>query len=187
MNRRDGKKPGVKDIKHLDGAALFVERKHQPVIYFICSGDDVLYVGQSVDFESRYRSHFYWFKQHGVDAVYTIPVEENALDYWERFWIQYFDPPRNIAHTPRWGNGNRGRIRKGTPKCDVTFDDGLTADLSVRAINVMGCLGAKNLTELSKKSADEVLNTSYCGHKTYIQLKEALAQHNLKMAPIVYG
>lgn len=178
---------GVSDILHLKGLTKFAERDRQPVIYFICSGDEVLYVGQSVDFEGRYRSHRQWLEHENVDAIYLLPVDDKDLDFYEKFWIRYFNPPRNIAHTPRHGEGNRGRVRKGEPKCDVTFDDGLAADLSVRAINVMGCLGVKNLTELSAKSAEEVLNTSYCGGKTYIELKSALALHSLKMAPKIYG
>jgi len=91
-------------------------------IYFITRRDsrrdhDVIYVGQSVNLQSRLREHVRSaFIPTGADA-WAIPIAPRdalddrasfsaGLDLLERFWIRRLDPPKNYSHTKRSRNGD---------------------------------------------------------------------------------
>ncbi|MCE5247911.1 hypothetical protein LLG88_13440 [bacterium] len=71
-----------------------------PGVYFLCSGQEVVYVGQSVSVVSRVVTHRAGGKR--FDRAYFIPIPESELDTVEAFFIKHLNPALN-------GNGGRNR------------------------------------------------------------------------------
>lgn len=65
-------------------------------IYFLCSGPDVVYVGQSVRVVSRVAEHISTRgDQFDHDRVYFLPCPTHALDEVERRFIRMLMPRLN--------------------------------------------------------------------------------------------
>src|SRR3990172_6690766 len=54
-----------------------------PAVYFLCSGNEVIYVGQSTDLAVRVHAHNYPF-----DSVYFLPIPESLLLNVEKAFIR---------------------------------------------------------------------------------------------------
>jgi hypothetical protein len=65
-----------------------------PGIYFLCLGNEIVYIGQSVNIAGRVRDHR-MDKTKSFDAVYFLPCYKNNLDSLERKFIKYFKPKHN--------------------------------------------------------------------------------------------
>lgn len=65
-----------------------------PCVYFLLSGSDVVYVGQSVSLAARISTH----RSEGYkafDRVYYLPVDRSQLNHTERAHISKFRPKYN--------------------------------------------------------------------------------------------
>lgn len=74
--------PGVREIPVFNDTG----------VYFLLSGDEVVYVGQSVSVHRRVASHVGRFH---FDRVVWIPVDGVALDATEAAFIRLFNPEEN--------------------------------------------------------------------------------------------
>lgn len=81
-----------KEIKDIQGLKQ-VPNNYEPVVYFLCQGDEVVYVGQSI-------SVFQRMKQHRADDkifdnVFALPCPRSELDVTERKFIKILNPILN--------------------------------------------------------------------------------------------
>lgn len=71
-----------------------------PLVYFICDGDTVVYVGQTVNLPYRLMQHAYWVQNHVKDLrVRYIEVPASEMNRIERHWIRKLQPKFNLAYT----------------------------------------------------------------------------------------
>lgn len=86
--------------KQLSGIAGLVclESITNPVVYFLCKGDTVVYVGQSIRITSRLKSHPCTGK---YDKVFYVPCELDELDSLEAYWIAKLKPKLNNKQLPK--------------------------------------------------------------------------------------
>jgi hypothetical protein len=80
------------NIAHIAG----LERLDTPVdpcVYFLCRGDTVVYVGQSVRLAERLKDH----RAKVYDTVYFVRCELAEMGALERRWITELRPELNIA------------------------------------------------------------------------------------------
>jgi hypothetical protein len=89
----------LQDFKELHLLTLM-----SPGVYFLCLGDKVVYVGQSLNPPSRASAHL--ASRIGFDRVYVLPVPREALDLVEGALIRSLKPKLN-------GEGRRGRHVSG--------------------------------------------------------------------------
>lgn len=152
----------------------------RPVVYFLCKGEAVVYVGQSCGFRERLKSHN--LNHFGkFDRVYILPVDDaRKLDELESHWIKHFDPPLNTKCTERAGQKLKGR-KKPRASQGFCFDDSVHG-LSVSALNVMANLGVPGWRALSECSEFQLLCVKGCGTKTLEELRLALSQRGLKFS-----
>ncbi len=90
--------------------------EYPPGIYFLVHGENILYVGQSVNPLSRIPQH----KDKPFSRAYMIPVPSSALNSVEGALIRTLNPPLNcgekkIAHGPGDKNSDAFFISKYTP------------------------------------------------------------------------
>ena len=78
----------------VDGLHQAVFRVERPCVYFLCLGDEVRYVGQTVCLQARLEDHRY-VKE--FDRVFFVDVPEASLNAVERRHIQALQPPDNDA------------------------------------------------------------------------------------------
>jgi hypothetical protein len=77
-------------------------------VYFVCDGDEVFYVGQSVHIGQRLKNHLYWIlRDCKSPVVFYIPCQPQDLDHVERMWIKRLQPRNNSMHTNHGMAGNR--------------------------------------------------------------------------------
>lgn len=76
---------GLRDISHHKDYLL-------PGIYFLCFGDQLLYIGQSINPLRRLRQHV---KDKGFDRVFYLSWPVDKLNTMEGGLIRMFDPPLN--------------------------------------------------------------------------------------------
>lgn len=65
---------------------------HYIFIYFLCAGDEVVYVGQTRVGLYRPFSH----RDKEYNRVKILPCEETQLDYLEEYYIKKYKPKYNI-------------------------------------------------------------------------------------------
>lgn len=70
---------------------------YQPGVYFLCSGDEVVYVGQSTTPSSRIGTHSMDNKKQ-FDRVYLLPVPMSELNDVEAAFIHLLRPKLNGSH-----------------------------------------------------------------------------------------
>jgi len=66
--------------------------KYPPGVYFLCDGDEVVYVGQSVEVLSRLAVHQ---RDKKFDRAYVLPVPHEELDAVEGAFIRALKPSLN--------------------------------------------------------------------------------------------
>lgn len=85
------------DLKELD--ELKAERKkHKPLcgVYFLWSGDEIVYIGQSANVAERVHGHFKTSGGKSRFCHYTfVPVEQEMLGITEYAYISKFKPKLN--------------------------------------------------------------------------------------------
>ena len=67
---------------------------YRPGIYFLCDGNDVVYVGQSVNPAARISAHIS-DRYKKFDRVYLLPVPQSELDDVEAMFINSLKPKLN--------------------------------------------------------------------------------------------
>lgn len=71
-------------------------------IYFLIKGDEIVYIGQSVNIFARMNGH----ANKDYDAITFVPCDKSELDILESLYILAYQPKLN----GRTGNRNQGRI-----------------------------------------------------------------------------
>lgn len=94
-------KNGIKDLYQLCG------------IYFLIHGDEIDYIGRSVNIGNRLCGHHVFDrKYHTLIAVYEVPFKDaRNLKNIERKFIKEFHPKRNINATEKQSQMQTGRKR----------------------------------------------------------------------------
>ena len=64
-------------------------------IYFLLSGEEVVYIGQTVNLHNRIKQHGY---DKDFDRVFEFKCEEGSADLVEKEFIQKYSPKYNKAH-----------------------------------------------------------------------------------------
>jgi len=85
-------------------------------VYFLIENNEVVYVGQSNDIESRIRNHRYENTKQFSEVVY-FRCKQNTLRYHEKKYIKLFLPKYNIADKPIPKNNFWERHGLPVPKC----------------------------------------------------------------------
>lgn len=98
--------PPPSSISYVPNLQQMPSYPYQPGVYFLCSGDEVVYVGQSVSPSSRIDQHQRDPKK-SFDRIYLLPVPESELDNVESAFIKTLLPKQN---------GGIGRAN-GNPSC----------------------------------------------------------------------
>lgn len=80
------------DAKRASLIELFSGSK-ESFVYFLCLGDECVYVGQSVSLLPRMQSHAKVGK--AFDSVYLLLVSRENLNEVERHWIRFLRPTLN--------------------------------------------------------------------------------------------
>jgi hypothetical protein len=79
-------------IAELKGLQRMEYRAERPCVYFLCLGDQVRYVGQTLCLQARLENHRYI---KDFDRVYFVDVPKASLGDVERQYIQELRPPDN--------------------------------------------------------------------------------------------
>jgi len=78
----------------------FIELRNRPSgIYALCRGDEVIYIGQSVNVYSRVREHYNHRQQKYWDRVFVLWCSPVDLNRTETQMIHHFRPEHN-RHIP---------------------------------------------------------------------------------------
>lgn len=72
--------------------ALDLYRRRGPGVYFLCFGDDVIYIGQSVRPVARVGEHLYRYR---FDRAFLLPCARAGLSRLEGSFIRAFRPRQN--------------------------------------------------------------------------------------------
>lgn len=88
---------------------------YQPGIYFLCKGEDVVYVGQSVTPSSRIATHSQDANKD-FDRVYLLPVPESELNNVEAAFIHHIKPAQQ-------GGIREGKEKPRSPAMTAPKDD----------------------------------------------------------------
>jgi len=78
-------------------------------VYFLFSGEELMYIGQSKNVHARVASHI-GRADFSFDRYSYIHTPPSALDEWESFYIHALQPPKNK------GDYNHGRRFKKAPR-----------------------------------------------------------------------
>lgn len=111
-------------ISNVPGLQQIPKSGYQPGVYFLCKGEQVVYVGQSVHPAARIATHDASTTKD-FDRVYLLPVPQSELDDTESAFIKLLHPPQQGG--VRLGNppaAPRGR----TPARDVFARFGFDAE-----------------------------------------------------------
>lgn len=74
----------------------FLERKPKSFVYFLFSGSECVYVGQTIDPRGRIASHL---KTKEFDGIYLLGVKPSQRDRVEKYWIKKLKPKYNTTYT----------------------------------------------------------------------------------------
>ena len=77
--------------------------KYPPAIYFLCSGPEVVYVGQSTVLPARIGQHLQQNTKI-FDRIFYIPVPEKRLNDVERMYIETLKPKYNGKNPDKYDN-----------------------------------------------------------------------------------
>lgn len=110
-----------------------------PCVYFLFDGDEIVYVGQSIDLQNRLRGHE--FKTFDRVAYYLVP--EDRIDEEERRWIFGLRPKYNAQPTTAEMLKNDPLRRWRTPAVDdrlreLAASDDPALPLEDRPITALG-------------------------------------------------
>ncbi len=94
---------------------------YQPGVYFLCKGDDVVYVGQSVSPSSRIAGHCS-DRTKDFDRVYLLPVPQSELDNAEAAFIHHLMPVQQGGL--KSGKGKPTSPRMSKPKDEILMSFG---------------------------------------------------------------
>lgn len=83
----------VSDI--LFNKKIYTRNKKDPEykIYFLISGEEIVYIGQTIDIEERLKSHFHGKKE--FDSYYSLDCKKEEADLLEYIYINIFKPKYN--------------------------------------------------------------------------------------------
>lgn len=81
-----------KSIKEIPGLARVAVNTKMSGIYFLVAGEEVVYVGQSVNVAGRVGSHT---KDKDFDAAFAFDCPKGEMDDQERMWIDTLQPKYN--------------------------------------------------------------------------------------------
>lgn len=90
----DARISDAEKLTESDIAARAVTLRKEPGIYFLLRRGRIEYIGQSIDVFVRIRQHE---KRKQFDAFCWIPCEIDKLAATEKYLIEKFRPPQNIA------------------------------------------------------------------------------------------
>lgn len=90
---------GLNAIKDIPGVIPTAITKLPAGVYFLCLGDEIVYVGQSIYPTCRIHNHVYEGKKT-FDSVYLLPVKQSnerilELNNLESAFIRYLQPKFN--------------------------------------------------------------------------------------------
>jgi hypothetical protein len=85
-------------------------------IYFLLSGDEIVYIGQSTRIPQRVATHRYRLK---FDRAVWIPVAEEDLDAYEGALIRRLTPPENTGSPSCADRDQEICDLLGLPPCDL--------------------------------------------------------------------
>lgn len=94
-------KDSARDIQKIPNIREIIATPAPPGIYFLVEGDEVIYIGQSINPIGRVISHALNGKK--FSAAYTVPVFGGSMNQTEGALIRLFRPREN-GHTQ---NGRR--------------------------------------------------------------------------------
>lgn len=90
-----GKKINGMNLIH---RAIPKRNDRRPFIYFLLKRKKVVYIGKTNHFRMRLHDHNCY---KDFDRVRLIECPNEMLDYYERRWIEIFQPKYNITHTEK--------------------------------------------------------------------------------------
>lgn len=102
-------------IAHLPALQQLPRHDYQPGVYFLCKGDAVVYVGQSVCPTSRIGQHAK-DKEKDFDRVYMLPVPKSELNDVEAAFIHHLKPCQQ-------GGIKAGKERPVSPSMSLPIDE----------------------------------------------------------------
>ena len=72
---------------------------YRPAIYFLFDGDEIVYIGQSINPYSRITQHI---KKKKFSHVRFLPCSSRRMNYWEQKLIAKYNPKYNVTHNKRY-------------------------------------------------------------------------------------
>ena len=78
----------------------YVDQAMRPAIYVLFQGEEVVYVGQSINVYSRLGTHY----QEGTkefDSFRILYCKKKRMSYWERKLIKAYEPRYNVSQNRR--------------------------------------------------------------------------------------
>ena len=72
---------------------------YRPAIYFLFDGDEIVYIGQSINPYSRITQHI---KKKNFSHVRFLPCSSRRMNYWEQKLISKYNPKYNKTHNKRY-------------------------------------------------------------------------------------
>ena len=72
---------------------------YRPAIYFLFDGDEIVYIGQSINPYSRITQHI---KKKKFSHVRFLPCSSRRMNYWEQKLISKYNPKYNVTHNKRY-------------------------------------------------------------------------------------
>ena len=113
------------EISNIPNLQQIPKHGYQPGVYFLCKGDSVVYVGQSVSPASRVSTHGN-DKQKDFDRVYLLPVPQSELNDVEAAFIHHLLPSGQGGI--RQGREKPLSPRMSKPKDEILSSVGVVAD-----------------------------------------------------------
>jgi hypothetical protein len=96
---------------------------HAPCVYFLCAGDEVIYVGQSITLAGRISTHMCEAVKN-FDRVFFLPVDPVDLDDVERALIKALRPVENKQQIAKTGVQEHERQKLAKYNVSVSTVDG---------------------------------------------------------------
>ena len=82
---------------------------YRPAIYFLFDGDEIVYIGQSINPYSRITQHI---KKKKFSHVRFLPCSSRRMNYWEQKLISKYNPKYNVTHNKRYNVTSLSSYRK---------------------------------------------------------------------------